>query len=83
MEHELAQEVRSVLSTGLPFIWNWRDLAALEWVQTTGPGNAGVGAAIWPWCLAAWPLLQGGRGSADVGVDFLGRLVSLHVARTS
>lgn len=83
MEHELAQEVGGVLARWLPLIWYGRDLAALERVQTTGPRNASVGTAmiIRPWCLAAWPVLQGRRGSADVGVDFLGRLFSLHVGR--
>lgn len=82
MEHELAQEVGGVLARRLTFVWHGRDRAALERVQTTGPRNAAVVAIIWPWCLAAWPLLQGRRGSADVGDDFLGRLVPLHVAWT-
>lgn len=82
VEHELAQEVGGVLARRLPLIWYGRDRAALERVQTTGPRNAAVGGAIRPWCLAAWPLLQGRRGSADVGVGFLGRLFSLHVGRT-
>lgn len=82
VEHELAQETRGMLTRRLPFIWYGRDCAALQRIQTTGPRNVTL-RSIRPWRLAALPLLQGREGRTDIGIDFLGVLVCLHVARLS